>query len=129
MSPYIQAYSIIRPHQPFPSVMRLSVPIRRLAASMDFSVRSIPSPARLSNALSSSSVDENRSDDAFRALAIFRIESERASCSARWWSRMASVVAVDVLVVAAALDIEFMRRLAKRAARAVLVAVSSADAE
>lgn len=42
---------------------------------------------------------------------------------------MASVVAVDVLVVAAALDIEFMRRLAKRAARAVLVAVSSADAE
>lgn len=127
MSPYTQAYKIILPHHPFPSVIFRSVPIRRLAASIDLSVLSIPSAARDTTPLSCSRVLENFCELALSALAILRIDSESASCSARWWSRIASAVAVDDAGPEAEDFMVLERREAKRAARAVAVVVAEGE--
>lgn len=86
--------------------------------SSDFSMLA---PAAPSTVLSSSSVAEKLLELSLSALAICRIELEMASCSARCWSRMASAVAVDVSGLAG------LRRLAKRADRAVLWAEGVGD--
>ncbi|RFU75950.1 anthranilate synthase component ii [Trichoderma arundinaceum] len=83
IKPYTQAYNIILPHHPFPSVILLRDPIRPCAASMPSSDFSMLAPAALSKFLSSSRVAEKLLELSFSALAILRIESEMASCSTR----------------------------------------------
>lgn len=114
INPYTHAYSIILPHQPFPSVIFLREPIRPCAVSILSSDFSMLAPAALSKFLSSSRVAEKLLELSFSLLARLRIEFEMASCSSRCWSRMASAVAVEVWGLAG------LRRLANNAARAVL---------
>lgn len=82
-SPKIHPYSIIRPHQPFPSLILRSIPIRCPAASIVVDVLSMPVTARSSMDFSFSSVAWNEWDDAFSWLASDSSELVRSSCSIR----------------------------------------------
>lgn len=66
-SPAIHAYSIIRPHHPFPSLILFNKLIRLPAASMPVVFFSSPSVARLSVSVSVASEAENWVDEALRA--------------------------------------------------------------
>jgi hypothetical protein len=81
--PAIQAYIIIRPHQPFPSVILLRVPIRFSAASMPTWFLSSPSTARLRDPLSASREAPNCTDCVLSAWAIFSRDDVSCSCSVR----------------------------------------------
>lgn len=99
ISPKIQAYSIILPHQPLPSVILVSAPILLLAASMPRSPFSMPAPAADSTSFSCSRSLWKAKDCDLSVCAMLRRDSVSLSCSARWWSRMASVVAVVLSAV------------------------------
>lgn len=74
----------------------------------------MPASVFCSVTMSSSNVDANLLELSFKALAISRIEFVKSSCSAFWFSMMASAVAVVVS------GSEGFWRFAKRAARAVV---------
>jgi hypothetical protein len=92
MSPKIQAYIIILPHHPLPSVIRLKYPILFCAASRLDVFRSKPSVARPSTSFSDSRELEKACEDDFSAFAMVRSESVSDSCSIRLWESIFSVV-------------------------------------
>ena len=73
----IQAYSIIRPHQPFPSLIRFNRLIRLPAASMPVVFLSSPSVARLSVSVSASRAVEKAVEEALRDWARASREAVR----------------------------------------------------
>src|ERR1017187_3587494 len=80
INPAIQAYINILPHQPFPSDIRLNIPILRCAASNPNSFLSSPLVAESRTVFSCSREEENAWEDCFRADAMLRRELVRDSC-------------------------------------------------
>ncbi len=80
-----------RPHQPFPSAIRLNVPIRLPAASMSVEFRSNPSMTRERTDFSDSKLDRKVCDEVLSLVARVKRDSVRVSCSTRSWLRAASV--------------------------------------
>jgi hypothetical protein len=102
INPAIQAYIIIRPSQPFPSVIVRKYPIFLVAASRPSSFLSKPLAALSSTFFSCSRVELNACEDSLSARAISRRDFVRSSCSVRWCVRRTSVVLVEILVVVVA---------------------------
>jgi len=92
--PNIQRYIIARPHQPFPSAIRVNVPIRLPAASMPVVFRSNPSITRERMDFSDSRLDRKVCDEVLSWVARDKSDSVRVSCSARSWLRAVSVACV-----------------------------------
>lgn len=90
-NPKIHAYSIIRPHSPFPSVILRNIPILFPAASIVVLVRSIPDTARSKADFSPSSVAWKLCEEDFNCEASVRSELVRSSCSILWVLSSASV--------------------------------------
>lgn len=86
-SPPIHAYSIIRPHHPFPSLIRFNKPIRLPAASMPVALLSSPSVARFRISVSASKEVEKAVEEALRDWARARRELVRLLDSASLWAR------------------------------------------
>lgn len=80
-NPAIQAYSIIRPNHPLPSLILFNRFIRLPAASMPVVFLSRPSVARLSVSVSVVKDSENWVEDALRAWASVKREEVRLADS------------------------------------------------
>lgn len=99
-NPNIQAYIIILPHHPLPSVILLSTPIRFPAASIPDIFLSNPSTALLRIPFSFSREVWNASEEDLSWLANVKRLVVRDSCSVRWVARADSFVSIGGAVVA-----------------------------
>lgn len=124
-SPNIQAYIIILPHHPLPSVIRLNTPILFPAASIPVIFLSSPSTALLRIPFSFSRDVWNASEEDLSWLASVKRLVVRDSCSLRWVARAVSLVSIGGAVVACvgfgAVNVEVDVPLAVAAAVDVLV--------
>ena len=95
-NPPIHAYSIIRPHQPWPSLIRFNRFIRLPAASMPVVFLSSPSVARFSVSVSASKEVEKAVEEALRDWARASREAVRLVDSVSLWARRSACV-VDLV--------------------------------
>lgn len=84
-------YSFKRPNQPWPSVILLSVPILRSAASIPSAFLSSPPSARANTLFSLSRLLAKLTLLCFRLCARATRDAESVSCSVRLWERRVSV--------------------------------------
>lgn len=99
-NPNIQAYIIILPHHPLPSVIRLNTPILFPAASIPDIFLSSPSTALLRIPFSFSRDIWNASEEDLSWLARVKRLVVRDSCSLRWVARADSFESIGGAVVA-----------------------------
>ena len=97
--PKIHAYSIIRPHHPFPSLIRLNIPILCPATSIPLAFFSNPSVVRFNVAVSASRASEKRWEEALRAWARVTREEVRLADSVSLCSRREAGGGWSVVVV------------------------------
>ena len=86
-NPPIHAYSIIRPHQPFPSLILFNNPILFPAASIPVAFLSSPSVARFRVSVSVASEAENWVLEALSAWARVKRLLVRLADSVSLWAR------------------------------------------
>ncbi len=99
-NPPIHAYSIIRPHQPLPSLIRFNKLIRLPAASMPVALLSNPSVARFRISVSASNEVEKAVEEALRDCARASREAVRLVDSVSLWARRSACVLSLVVGVA-----------------------------
>ena len=96
--PVIHAYMSILPNQPFPSVIRLSIPILFPAFSIPPTLRSRPSTARFVTSLSASTSEAIANCACLSCCDLRRRDEVKDSCSDVLFSRILAMGEVDGFV-------------------------------